>query len=248
MRRLTSAATAPPSSSAVGPWSTARPASIRTSHSRHPARLVEVVGDEDERDLEPLAQLEQRLLDRPGGARRRAPRSARRAAAPRGSSASARASIARCCSPTESRRRRARRSSSSRPASSSRRRDVGVAARELGGEADVVVDRALEQRRQLRHEHDLAPQLERVALADVARRGSGPSRSPGRRAGRAGAAASTCPSPRARRGRSRPTGSAALSSRSTGFPARARLTWSSSNSIAAIIGAWHRGEPMPDRS
>ena len=45
--------------------------------------------------------------------------------------------------------------------------DVGLAPGELGGEADVVGDRALEQRRQLRDEHDLAPQLERVALADV---------------------------------------------------------------------------------
>ena len=46
-------------------------------------------------------------------------------------------------------------------------RDVGLAPGELGGEADVVLHRPLEQRRQLRHQADLAPQLERVALAHV---------------------------------------------------------------------------------
>ena len=45
--------------------------------------------------------------------------------------------------------------------------DIRLAAGELGAEADVVGDGALEQRRQLRHQADLAAQLEHVALADV---------------------------------------------------------------------------------
>ena len=42
-----------------------------------------------------------------------------------------------------------------------------VPPREAGGEADVLLHRPLEQRRKLRHQADLAPQLERIALAHV---------------------------------------------------------------------------------
>ena len=67
----------------------------------------------------------------------------------------------------ELRAARARRSSASSPARSSSRSTSGSRPARLGGEADVVGDRALEQRRQLRHQHDLAAELERVAVADV---------------------------------------------------------------------------------
>ena len=70
---------------------------------RHPPRLGEVVGDpDDDRDLEPLAQLEQRLLDRRRVVSASSAEVGSSSSSTRGSSASARASIARCCSPTES--------------------------------------------------------------------------------------------------------------------------------------------------
>ena len=118
-------------------------------------------------DPEPLAQLE-RASPRPRPwSRGRAPRSARRAAAP-----AARAPAPGRASPAAARRPRA----SGAVAIGEARVEAGeveqpvdvrLAPGELGGEADVVGDRALQQRRQLRDQHDLAAQLERVALADV---------------------------------------------------------------------------------
>ena len=80
------------------------------------------------------------------------------------------------------------------------------------------------------------------------RRGRGRSRRRGPRAGRAAAGRSTCPSPEGPAMQLAPSGSRALSSRSTGLPARARLTRRSSNAArphAAIIGPMADSERMP---
>ena len=109
------------------------PAALQPQHPvAEPARLLGVVADEDDRDLELAPQLAPASPRSRRGRRGRGPRSARRAAGRAGRWASARASIARCCSPTESlatsrsakagsrpaRREAARSASSSSPASS----------------------------------------------------------------------------------------------------------------------------------
>ena len=124
--------------------------------------------------------------------------------------------------------------------------DVRLAPGELGGEAEVVLDRALEQRRELRDQADLAPQLERVELAarrgpveDGARVGVG---EPIEQAQRPW----TCPTPRARRSRSPPPGAGRSASAAPGSPARESCTRSSSKSMLRLSG--HRpASSDPDR-
>ena len=145
-----------------------RPAGLDPDHPlRHPPRLREVVRDEDEVETEPLAELQQRLLDAHGRLGSSAEVGSSRSST-RGSSASARASIARCCSPTESfdASRSAKRGVEPGEARAAARCPARVPA-SAAAKRRLSLDRALEQRRQLRDEHDLAPQLQRIALADV---------------------------------------------------------------------------------
>ena len=174
------------------------------------------------------------------GRRGRAPRSARRGGGPAGRWASARASIARCCSPTES-------------LATSRSAKVGIEAGEraafarassslageLGRVAQVRLDRALEQRRQLRHQRDLAAQRQRLVLGRAAGRGRRSRRGRGRRAGSAAAAASTCRRRRGRRSPSPRRGSRRRSESRTARPPRSRPTSRSSKSTADIPSATH---------
>ena len=134
---------------------------------RHPPRLREVVGDEHERDLEPLA-----------AARAASPRRAGRVSASSaevGSSSSSTRRLERE-RPREHRpllladrepRAVARGERGSRPARSSSRSTSGSRPASSAAKRMLSVDGPLEQRGELGNQADLAAQRERVALAHV---------------------------------------------------------------------------------
>src|SRR6185295_19331943 len=132
----------------------------------HPARLVEVVGDQHGRDLHPLTQVQERRLHR----------RPRALVEGRGRLIEQQDPRLECQRPRQHHplllpdRELARVAGGElgvEPGKVEQPPDVGLAPGQLGGEADVVLDRPLEQRRKLRHQADLAPQLERIALANV---------------------------------------------------------------------------------
>ena len=136
---------------------------------RHPARLREIVGDEDDRDAEPPAELEEGRLDRVAGRlveRRRRLVEEQHPRLERQRAGQHRPLLFADREP----RRIALGEGAVQAGELEHPDDVGLVAvaPTLGGEADVVGDRAVEQRRKLWHQADLPAQPEHLTLADVA--------------------------------------------------------------------------------
>src|SRR5436190_14034028 len=132
----------------------------------HPPGLVEVVGDQHGRDVDSLAQVKQRRLDRAAGAlvegrgRLVEQQHARLQGQRPGQHRALLLAHRELAGITRGER-------GVEPGEVKQARYVGLAPGEIRREADVVLHRALEQRRKLWDEADLAPQLERVARAHV---------------------------------------------------------------------------------
>ena len=164
--RLTSIEELTPAARSSGP-ALDRPAVLEPHHPlAEPPRLLGVVGDEDERDLQLPPQLGEGRLDRVAGGlvERRGRLVEQEHLGPLGQRPRQHRPLLladrelRDVALGEARRR-------ARRGRGSGRRRARCPARPRG-EAEVRPDRSLEQRRQLRHQRDLAPQLQRVVLAE----------------------------------------------------------------------------------
>ena len=148
-----------------------------------------------------------------------------------GSSASARASITRCCSPTDRRAASRSANSGSRPGQLERAQRIDLAAEQAGAVADVVGHAARQRRRQLGHEHGTAAQLERRRASGRRRRGSARFPRPGSASRLSSRSSVDFPDPEGPRMAVVPGSRDSVRSRSTGRPARASETLSSSKRL-----------------